>query len=118
MFALCDVVHARQFGSSVECGSAKIPTYSTSTLCTMKTLNASILALSLLCLLPPATAVAGFAEGIAAYNKKDYEKAIFEWKPLAAHGNAEAQINLGVMYDNGNGVAQRDSGECNLPCGM
>ncbi len=32
--------------------------------------------------------------------------ALREWRPLAEQGNAKAQYNLGVMYDNGQGVPQ------------
>jgi hypothetical protein len=71
----------------------------------MKLLHA-LLALSLSCLLLPGTAIAEFDEGLTAYNKKDYATALREWKPLAAQGNASAQSNLGVMYENGQGVAQ------------
>lgn len=72
----------------------------------MKFLNATLLALCLLCPLLPNTALAGFDEGLAAYNKKGYEQAILEWKPLAAQGNATSQYNLGFMYYNGQGVPQ------------
>ena len=53
-----------------------------------------------------APAWAGFAEGVAAYERGDYATALREWRPLAEQGNALAQYNLGVMYDNGRGVPQ------------
>ena len=43
---------------------------------------------------------------MAAYNRKDYATAASLFRPLAAQGNASAQYNLGVMYDNGQGVTQ------------
>jgi TPR repeat protein len=49
---------------------------------------------------------AGLDEGIAALNKQDYTAALREFMPLAKQGNASAQFNLGVMYDNGQGVPQ------------
>jgi TPR repeat protein len=49
---------------------------------------------------------AGYEEGLAAFNKKDYAQAIKEWKPLAEQGGASAQGRLGVMYRRGLGVPQ------------
>ena len=49
---------------------------------------------------------AGFDEGSAAYKRGDYETALREWAPLAKQGLAEAQYNLGTMYDGGRGVPQ------------
>jgi TPR repeat protein len=48
--------------------------------------------------------------GDVAYKRGDYEAALQAWRPLAAQGNAGAQLNLGYMYDNGYGV-QQDYGE-------
>ncbi len=56
-----------------------------------------------------APAWAGFAEGVAAYKRGDYETALRELRPLANQGNAEAQFNLGGMYDKGEGVPQDDT---------
>ncbi len=53
-----------------------------------------------------APAWAGWDEGMAAYQRGDYATALREWRPLAEQGNAEAQYNLGLMYDNGWGVPQ------------
>lgn len=36
----------------------------------------------------------------------DHADEFFEWMILAEQGNAQAQFNLAVMYDEGNGVAQ------------
>ena len=47
-------------------------------------------------------------KGLAAYQKGDYATALREWKLLAEQGNASAQNNLGVMYENGEGVARDD----------
>jgi len=52
------------------------------------------------------SAWAGFDEGVAAYDRGDYATAVEEWLPIAEQGNADAQYNLGIMYDNGYGVPQ------------
>ena len=44
--------------------------------------------------------------GLAAYQTGDFATALKEWQPLAEQGIAEAQYNLGVMYESGNGVVQ------------
>ena len=41
-----------------------------------------------------------------AYQNKDYTTALKEWKPFADQGIADAHYNLGLMYDNGQGVIQ------------
>ena len=51
---------------------------------------------------------ADFQKGYAAYQRGDYATALREWEPLAEQGNADAQNNLGLMYDNGQGVPQND----------
>jgi TPR repeat protein len=45
--------------------------------------------------------------GYQSYLKGDYRAAYEEWLPLAELGDAEAQYNLGVMYDEGAGI-ERD----------
>ena len=44
--------------------------------------------------------------GIAAYQHGDFAAALRLFQPLAEHGDASAQCNLGVMYEQGRGVAQ------------
>jgi len=44
--------------------------------------------------------------GYQSYLKGDYDAAYEEWLPLAELGDVEAQFNLGVLYDEGAGVAQ------------
>ena len=53
-----------------------------------------------------APAWAGLDKGVAAYDRGDYAAALREWRPLAKQGNANAQYNLGIMYNNGRGVPQ------------
>ena len=62
-------------------------------------LTALFLSLSLMSI-----AYADFNDGLDAYNKGDYKTAFSEWKPLADQGDADAQSNLGVLYENGKGV--------------
>jgi len=44
--------------------------------------------------------------GVHAFDKGDYATALKELKPLAEKGNSLAQVTLGLMYYQGNGVAQ------------
>jgi TPR repeat protein len=46
-----------------------------------------------------------FADGLSAHNSGDYAAAISAWTPLAEGGDAKAQFNLGVLNDQGQGVA-------------
>jgi len=54
----------------------------------------------------PLSAQADFTDGFTAFTKGDYATALKEWKPLAELGHADAQYNLGVMYEKGRGVTQ------------
>jgi len=47
---------------------------------------------------------ADFDDGWAALERGDYATALKEWRPLAEQGDADAQYNLGVMYEHGWGV--------------
>ena len=53
-----------------------------------------------------APAWADFDDGVAAIERGDYATALREFRPVANQGDARAQNNLGVMYDNGYGVPQ------------
>lgn len=44
--------------------------------------------------------------GYQSYLKGDYQAAYKEWMPLAELGDAEAQYNIGVLFDEGAGVDQ------------
>ncbi len=57
-----------------------------------------------LTLAPPV--LADLKAGLDAYKRGDYHTALKEWRPLAEQGHAEAQYNLGVLYDQGRGVSQ------------
>ncbi len=56
-----------------------------------------------------APAWAGWDEAEAAYQRGDYATAIRELRPLAEQGDGDAQNNLGIMYDYGQGVPQDDA---------
>ena len=49
-------------------------------------------------------AVAGFKEGLAAYQRGDYRAVISELRPLAQKGHSESLFILGVMALEGKGV--------------
>ena len=49
-----------------------------------------------------------FEYAVDAYEREDYETSYKLFLPLAEQGDAEAQHNLGVMYDKGQGVPQDD----------
>ena len=51
-------------------------------------------------------AAADFEDGWIAYVDGDYATAYAEWLPLAQHGHAASQLNLGVMFDKGQGVPE------------
>ena len=53
-----------------------------------------------------ASVLSQFERGDAAYNLGDYATAYRLWRPLADLGNADAQFNIGLMYEEGNGMAQ------------
>ena len=47
-----------------------------------------------------------FEKGGDAFERGDYATALREWTPLAEQGDADAQYNLGLMYEQGWGVSQ------------
>jgi len=47
---------------------------------------------------------ADLASGKRAYEQGNYAAALKELRPLADHGNADAQVLLGLMYNQGRGV--------------
>ena len=54
-------------------------------------------------------AFADFQDGVNAFENGDFAAALGEWQPLAEQGNSDAQYNLGLMYENGDGVARDDT---------
>jgi len=63
----------------------------------------ALLFAALVILALPARA-ADFEKGMAAAQAGDFATALAEWKPLAEAGEARAQFNMAVLYDNGYGV--------------
>ncbi len=53
-----------------------------------------------------ASALADFQAGVDAAKRGDYEAALKEFRPLAEQGYPLAQATLGLMYAEGEGVAQ------------
>ena len=51
-------------------------------------------------------AAQNFQTGNDAFEAGDYATALQEWRPIADQGDADAQFNLGLMYENGQGVPQ------------
>src|SRR5690348_14433626 len=54
-----------------------------------------------------------FEDAMDVYNRGDYVTALALLRPLADHGDARAQYNLGVMYHFGLGVPRDDSAAMN-----
>ena len=50
-----------------------------------------------------------FDEAVAAYKLGDFATALRGFRSYAAQGDASAQFNLGLMYDNGKGVPENDA---------
>lgn len=62
--------------------------------------------LAFLITLSSPVAAQDFQKGYAAAQAGDFATALKEWKPLAEAGDADAQYNLALMYNNGDGVPQ------------
>ena len=70
---------------------------------------AATLAVVVALLFSAGSAWADFDDGLAAAQRGDFATALQEWRPLAEQGDAHAQFNLGIMYDNGWGVPENDA---------
>ncbi|AZI36707.1 SPOR domain-containing protein [Caenibius tardaugens] len=57
-------------------------------------------------LLAGTPALADVRDGVEAWSRGDYAKAVAQWEKEAARGNADAQYNLGQAYRLGRGVGQ------------
>jgi TPR repeat protein len=53
-----------------------------------------------------ATCWADYEDGLAARQRGDYSTAVREFTALAERGHPEAQFNLGLLHQNGQGVPQ------------
>lgn len=50
-----------------------------------------------------------YKEGYAAYQQDDYTTALGKWRPLAEQGGSAAQLFLGFMHANGQGVRRNEA---------
>ncbi len=53
-----------------------------------------------------AAAAADLADGLAAFNSKNYALAVQVLEPLAQRGDATAQVHMGLLYYHGHAVAE------------
>ena len=72
----------------------------------VKLLRAALTASLVLVAIAEAAVAVPFEDYIAVYNRGDYAIALRLIRPLADQGNADAQYNLGVLYEKGQGVPQ------------
>ena len=72
----------------------------------MRTLARNLTSVGILLVCSALPSWADFDAGVAASKSGDYAAALKEWRPLAEQGHANAQFNLGVMYENGWGVPE------------
>ena len=56
-----------------------------------------------------ASSWADYQEGLSAYMRGDYARALVAFLPLARQGHAEAQYTLGYMYASGLGAPKREA---------
>jgi FOG: TPR repeat, SEL1 subfamily len=71
-----------------------------------RTLTHAIAAVLLVLSFAEPAAAGPLEDADAALKRRDYAAALRFIRPLAEQGNANAQYNLGVLYDNGLGVPQ------------
>ena len=60
-------------------------------------------------LFPIGTLAQDFEKGLAAVQTGDFVTALNEWMPLANQDDATAQVNIGIMYSNGQGVLKNNA---------
>ena len=70
------------------------------------TFKAAVAALILAVALARSVAAGPLEDALDAAEHHDYATAIGRWRPLADQGEVDAQYNLGVMYDKGQGVTR------------
>jgi uncharacterized protein len=66
----------------------------------------TVLAVYMAMAMPGAVSAGQFDDAFMASANGDYAKAVRLYRPLAERGHATAQLNLGIMYADGRGVAQ------------
>lgn len=69
-------------------------------------MSRQLFALAVLVLLATPAAAQDLNAGVKAYERGDFSAALREWLPLAEHGRASAQFNVGQLYFLGRGVGQ------------
>ncbi len=67
-------------------------------------LSRVLLPLIFLLIFIPGAQAGPLDDGLQAYNTGDYQRAHDLWKPLAQQGDAKAQYNLALLYENGKGA--------------
>jgi TPR repeat protein len=67
------------------------------------------LAATLLCLILATPAWAGYNEGMDAHKRGDYATVLHELRPPAEQADADAQLQLGLMYSDGHRVPKDDA---------
>ncbi len=67
-----------------------------------------LIVIALCCLLSTPVLAQDFKTGVEAYKRQDFVAALRKWRPLAEQGHARAQYQLGIMYEYGRGVPQKD----------
>jgi len=70
------------------------------------TFKAAVAALILAVAFARSVAAGPLEDALEAAERRDYATAIRLWRPLADQGEVDAQYNLGVMYDKGQGVTR------------
>jgi TPR repeat protein len=74
-----------------------------------RTFKAAVTGLMLTVCFAGPLAAGPFEDAVAARDKIDFATALSLLRPLAEQGSANAQFNLGFMYENGQGVPQDDA---------
>ncbi len=59
--------------------------------------------------LPQAANANSLAEGLAAFNGKNYARAVQVLEPLARRGDATAQVHMGLLHYHGHAVVESDA---------
>lgn len=72
----------------------------------MKSFFSPVLISALFTILVTGSAVAGFEEGIAAYQANNLPLAYKEFRAAAEEGDADSQFNVGLMFEQGIGVGK------------
>lgn len=65
-----------------------------------------LIAATVLASIVSSAAVAGFHEGVAAYEAGNLPLAVKEFRAAAEKGDADSQFNIGLMYEQGIGVGK------------